>query len=68
MSTPPSPPAQNRQIKIHARRLRGHAQGRPAGGALPRHADRARRTGVPTEKIDRLVYDYAMDHGALRPR
>jgi len=21
--------------------------------------------GVPTEKIDRLVYDYAMDHGAL---
>jgi methionyl aminopeptidase len=23
------------------------------------------RAGVPTEKIDRLVFDYAMDHGAL---
>jgi methionyl aminopeptidase len=23
------------------------------------------KEGVPTEKIDRLVYDYAMDHGAL---
>jgi methionyl aminopeptidase len=23
------------------------------------------RPGVPTEKIDKLVYDYAMDHGAL---
>jgi methionyl aminopeptidase len=21
--------------------------------------------GVPTEKIDKLVYDFAMDHGAL---
>jgi methionyl aminopeptidase len=54
------------QIKLHgAAAFEGMRQ---AGGLVAECLDMLVgevKEGVPTEKIDRLVYDYAMDHGAL---
>ena len=61
-----APQRKTGQIKLHGPAgLRGHAQGRPAGRRMPRHA---RRRGParasPTEQIDRLVFEFA--HGPQR--
>jgi len=54
------------QIKIH--RAAAFEGMRKAGQLVARCLDMLTELvapGVPTEKIDRLVFDYAMDHGAL---
>ncbi len=54
------------QIKIHG--PAAFEGMRKAGQLVARCLDMLTdhvRPGVPTEKIDRLVFDYAMDHGAL---
>ena len=46
--------------------LRGHAQGRAAGGRVPRHAQppRSSRACRP-RSIDRLVFEFGRDHNAM---
>ena len=54
------------QIKIHG--PEAFAGMRKAGQLVARCLDMLVDhvgPGVPTEKIDKLVYDYAMDHGAM---
>ena len=61
-----APLRKNGQIKLYgADALCGHAQGRAAGGRMPRHArptwcSRACRPSA----IDGLVFEFGMDHGA----
>jgi methionyl aminopeptidase len=54
------------QIRLHgAEDFAGMRRaGRLVAEVLDMLADHV-KPGVPTEKIDKLVYDYAMDHGAL---
>ena len=57
------------QIKIHG--PAAFEGMRKAGQLVARCLDMLTehvKAGVPTEKIDRLVFDYAMDHGACRRR
>ena len=61
-----APPRKTGQIKLH--NAEAFAAMRRAGRLVAECLDMLIgevAPGVPTEKIDRLVYDYAMDHGAL---
>ncbi|MBZ0148758.1 MAG: type I methionyl aminopeptidase [Pseudorhodoplanes sp.] len=61
-----APPRKTGQIKLH--NAEAFAGMRQAGRLVAECLDMLTaevQPGVPTEKIDRLVFDYAMDHGAL---
>ena len=61
-----APPRKTGQIKLH--NAEAFAGMRKAGRLVAECLDMLTaevEPGVPTEKIDRLVFDYAMDHGAL---
>ena len=61
-----APPRKTGQIKLHD--AEAFAGMRKAGRLVAECLDMLTaevEPGVPTEKIDRLVFDYAMDHGAL---
>ena len=61
-----APPRKTGQIKLH--NAEAFAGMRRAGQLVAECLDMLTAEvapGVPTEKIDRLVFDYAMDHGAL---
>ncbi len=61
-----APPRKTGQIKLH--NAEAFAGMRKAGQLVAQCLDMLTAEvapGMPTEKIDRLVYDYARDHGAL---
>ncbi len=61
-----APPRKTGQIKLH--NAEAFAGMRKAGRLVSECLDMLTTEiapGVPTEKIDRLVFEYAMDHGAL---
>jgi methionyl aminopeptidase len=61
-----APPRKTGQIKLH--NAEAFAGMRKAGQLVAQCLDMLTAEvapGMPTEKIDRLVFDYAMDHGAL---
>ncbi|HKY85243.1 MAG TPA: type I methionyl aminopeptidase [Pseudorhodoplanes sp.] len=61
-----APPRKTGQIKLH--NAEAFAGMRKAGQLVAECLDMLTAEvapGIPTEKIDRLVFDYAMDHGAL---